>query len=85
MGCGTGLHSLALKTRYPKAKVIGIDFAEGMLTQAKKRNSWRRKVDYRQADMGNCGLADASVDLLCGFAVFQFQFAMGRRFTLSIE
>ncbi|MCF6264886.1 MAG: malonyl-ACP O-methyltransferase BioC [Xanthomonadales bacterium] len=77
MGCGTGLHSIALKNRYPKAEVIGIDFAEGMLTQAKKRNSWRRKVDYRQADMGNCGLADASVDLL--YSNFSLQWAVDLR------
>lgn len=64
MGCGTGLHSFALKTRYPKADVIGIDFAEGMLAEAKKRNRWHRKVEYRQADMAVSGLADASVDLL---------------------
>ncbi len=64
MGCGTGLHSANLKQRFPKANVIGIDFAEGMLVEAKKRNRWHRKVDYRQVDMALSGLADASVDLI---------------------
>jgi len=72
MGCGTGLHSLALKNYFPKAKVIGIDFSAAMLTEARKRNRWNRKVDYRQAEMQTSGLKDASVDLIFSNASLQW-------------
>ncbi len=77
MGCGTGLHSLELKKRYPKAEVIGIDFSNEMLGVARQRNRWHRKVKYLQADMAVTNLADASVDMI--FSNFSLQWVTDLR------
>ena len=77
MGCGTGVHSLELKKRYPKTRVIGIDFSAEMLTVARQRNRWHRKVEYLQADMAATGLADASVDMI--FSNLSLQWATDLR------
>jgi malonyl-CoA O-methyltransferase len=41
-GAGTGLGSRALKRRYPKAHVLAVDFAPGMLRAARGRRTWLR-------------------------------------------
>jgi malonyl-CoA O-methyltransferase len=63
-GAGTGLASRALKIRYPRARVLAIDSALGMLRAANRRRSWRRSFDRIQADAELLPLADASVDLI---------------------
>lgn len=63
-GCGTGLASQALKRRFPKAEVLGIDLAVPMLAQARRLRSWWRPFRLLQADVQSLPLADASVDLI---------------------
>jgi malonyl-CoA O-methyltransferase len=41
-GAGTGHGSRALKRRYPKARVLALDSALGMLRAAARQGSWRR-------------------------------------------
>ncbi len=36
LGCGTGLMLAAIKRRFPKAKLIGVDGSSGMLDQARR-------------------------------------------------
>ena len=46
IGAGTGLYSSALLTRYPKAKLTLIDFAENMLDIAKDKFSGLKDASY---------------------------------------
>ena len=63
VGCGTGHSSRALKDRFPDARVIALDLAEGMLAEAAKRQSWRRRFARVCGDVMRLPLADASIDL----------------------
>lgn len=64
VGAGTGLGSVALKRRYPKARVIAVDLAVPMLQQAGAKQAWRRRFDCVAGDASRLPLADDSVDLL---------------------
>ncbi len=64
LGAGTGQGSRALKDRYPRAQVLAIDCAPGMLRVADKRQSWRRRFGRICADAERLPLGDGSVDLL---------------------
>ncbi len=63
-GAATGHASLALKVRYPRARVLSVDSAPGMLQAAKARFTWRRRFDRVGADAEQLPLADGSVDLI---------------------
>jgi malonyl-CoA O-methyltransferase len=64
VGCGTGHSSRSLKDRFPRAQVLALDLAEGMLAQAGARQSWRRRFARVCGDLARLPLAGASVDLV---------------------
>jgi malonyl-CoA O-methyltransferase len=72
LGCGTGHSSRALKDRFPKAQVIAIDLAEGMLREARRRRSWLRRFDRVCADARRLPLTGGSVDLLFSNLMLQW-------------
>lgn len=51
LGCGTGVFLKRLKKHYPKAQVVGLDFAEGMLKQAQQSQPFFKPWLLTQADM----------------------------------
>jgi len=63
-GAGTGHGSRALKRRYPKARVLALDSALGMLRAAARQGSWRRPFARICATAERLPLADGSVDLI---------------------
>ncbi len=63
-GAGTAHASRSLKQRYPKARVIALDSAHGMLLQARRQQKWLRRFERVCADAAQLPLADASVDLV---------------------
>jgi malonyl-CoA O-methyltransferase len=63
-GAGTGHASRALKRRYPRARVIAVDAAFGMLRMARRQQSWRHGFDRICADAERLPFADQSVDLI---------------------
>ncbi len=63
-GAGTGHACRALRQRYPRARIIALDFSQGMLHAAGRRQSWRRRFDRVRAELTALPLADASVDLI---------------------
>ncbi len=63
-GAGTGHACRALRQRYPRARVIALDFSQGMLHAAGRRQSWRRRFDRVRAELTALPLANASVDLI---------------------
>jgi malonyl-CoA O-methyltransferase len=72
VGCGTGHSSRALKDRYPRAQVIALDLAEGMLAEAGRRQSWRRRFARVCGDLARLPLASASVDLVFSSLTLQW-------------
>jgi malonyl-CoA O-methyltransferase len=71
-GAGTGEATAALMKRYPKAKVIALDFALPMLHQARKRGRLMRRPVTLCADLEQLPLATASVDLIYSNAALQW-------------
>ena len=63
-GASTGHASIALKRRYPKARVIALDIAADMLREAGRRQRFRRRFDRVCADAARLPFADRSVDLV---------------------
>ncbi|MCO7225697.1 malonyl-ACP O-methyltransferase BioC [Pleionea sp. CnH1-48] len=64
LGCGTGVFTRKLKKQYSKAQVTGVDIAEGMIEQAKKKNGLFSRCEYICADLDELPFADNSIDLL---------------------
>ena len=72
MGCGTGAATRALRKRYPRARVLGLDISTGMLAMAKAGQPWLRRPHLVCADMERLPLKDASVDLLFSSLTLQW-------------
>jgi malonyl-CoA O-methyltransferase len=71
-GAGTGHASRALRRRYPKAQVIAVDSALGMLRAAARQRSWRRPFARICATAEHLPLADGSVDLILSNLMLQW-------------
>ncbi len=71
-GAGTGEATAALLKRYPKARVIALDFALPMLQEARKRGRLMRRPATVCADLEQLPLATASVDLVYSNAALQW-------------
>jgi malonyl-CoA O-methyltransferase len=63
LGCGTGHAALALGGRWPKARVIAVDFAPGMLREL-ARHDRDSRCERLCADARSLPLPDASIDLV---------------------
>lgn len=68
LGCGTGYHCAALRKQFPRARVIGVDIARGMLDVAASR--WP-EGEWLQSDAEDLSLDDASQSLI--FSNFALQ------------
>ncbi|MET0984745.1 MAG: malonyl-ACP O-methyltransferase BioC [Steroidobacteraceae bacterium] len=64
LGAGTGTGTRALKNRYPKAQVLGVDSAQRMLLQARAQRGWLRPFDLVCADAAVLPLRTAAFDLV---------------------
>jgi malonyl-CoA O-methyltransferase len=71
-GAGTGEASAALAKRYPKAKVIALDFALPMLQQARRRGRFMRRPVTLCADLEQLPLAAGSVDMIYSNVAIQW-------------
>ena len=72
LGCGTGHAIGPLMKRYPKARLIALDFAPAMLNLARRRGSWLKRPWCLCADAEALPLADQSVDLIVSNATLQW-------------
>jgi len=63
LGCGTGHAAIALANRWPKARVIALDFSPAMLRETARHNEVSR-CERLLADAFDVPLPDASVDLV---------------------
>lgn len=84
LGAGTGYCSRALGTRYPKARVVLLDLAPGMLRQARAgASAWERlrgRYAYLCGDAERLPLADASIDLAFSNLTLQWCTDLDRTF-----
>lgn len=64
VGAGSGRLTALLKKRWPQAQVIALDFALGMLREARRSASWWRPFRRVGGDAGALPFADASFDVL---------------------
>lgn len=72
IGCGTGAACAHLLKRYPKAQVIGLDFALPMLAHARKRGGWLRRPKCICGDLDHLPVAAQSVDLVFSSSAIQW-------------
>lgn len=71
LGAGTGYCSEKLLGRY-RADVVALDFAEGMLQQARRRGKMFRRPRSVCASAGRLPLADGSFDMLVSSLMLQW-------------
>jgi malonyl-CoA O-methyltransferase len=64
VGAGTGRLTAQIKKRFPRAEVIALDLAMGMLRQAKRNAGWWRPFRRVAGDAQALPFADGSMDLL---------------------
>ncbi len=81
-GCGTGFGLTLLKGRFPKARLLGLDLAHAMVSQARAREAsgpgWRRLLSRQVpahllcADMECLPLGRASLDMVWSSLALQW-------------
>jgi len=81
LGAGTGEHTARLARRYKGAQVIGLDLAEPMLKQLRRRSSWRRPLRPVCADIQSLPFADNSIDLIFSSLAMQWCNSLDDAFT----
>lgn len=70
VGCGTGRGSVALKSRFPDAKVVSLDLSGGMLAQASVAGGKEGGRWLVQGDLGRLPFPAGSADLIyCNLAL----------------
>jgi len=72
LGAGTGVATAELIRRYPRSRVLALDFALPMLFQVRARGRRFRKPHSLCADLEQLPLADRSVDLIYSNAAIQW-------------
>jgi malonyl-CoA O-methyltransferase len=71
LGCGPGAGAAALRRRYPRAQVIGIDLSQEMTRQARRAQRFWRRYACVCADACALPLAAQSVDLVFSSLMLQ--------------
>lgn len=71
LGCGTGHAWPGLGEHYPRARIIGLDLAFGMLIESRRGRWWRRER-LLCADAERLPLADGSIDLIFSSLILQW-------------
>ena len=64
LGAGTGQMVRAMRSRYPKASVVGLDLAENMLRHLPRERWWSRRRLAVAADMHALPFAGGSMDVV---------------------
>lgn len=64
LGCGSGFCTRALRKRYRKAEVIGLDIAPAMLREARRRDGWLRHSRWVGGDAERLPFTTGSFDMV---------------------
>jgi malonyl-CoA O-methyltransferase len=81
LGAGTGRTTRELKRRYPRAMVIALDLAPGMLREARRHQMRWRRFERVCGDAQRLPLAAASVDLVFSSLMLQWCEPLDEAFT----
>jgi malonyl-CoA O-methyltransferase len=71
LGCGAGAAAAALRRRYPRACVIGVDLSYAMACEARRAQRFWRRYECLCADASALPLASESVDLVFSSLMLQ--------------
>lgn len=70
VGCGTGMSTVTLQKRFPKARVVGVDSSENMLTSAREKHP---ELEFSQFDAGgDVGAIQERFDIVFSNACLQW-------------
>lgn len=72
LGAGTGHGTRALKRRFPKAQVVAVDIAPGMLERARHQSRWLRRFERVRADAYALPFRDGAFDLVFSSLMLQW-------------
>lgn len=72
LGCGTGRGTGALKRAYPKASLVALDFAPGMLREAQRYLTDALRFERVCADALRLPFSDASADVIFSNLMLQW-------------
>lgn len=66
VGTGTGAGAFAIARRFPAAEVVGVDLADGMLAEARRKTppELAGRVRFERADAARLPFTDGSFDLV---------------------
>jgi SAM-dependent methyltransferase len=66
LGTGTGQGAFAIARRFPEARVVGVDLADRMIAEAKRKTppELRDRVAFEQGDASSLAYPDGSFDLV---------------------
>ena len=66
LGTGTGEGAFAIARRFPRTEVVGVDLADAMLAEARRKMppELAERVRFENADASALPFADASLDLV---------------------
>jgi ubiquinone/menaquinone biosynthesis C-methylase UbiE len=66
LGTGTGAGALAIARRWPEAEVVGVDLAEAMLAEARRKvpAELADRISFERADASRLPFEDAAFDLV---------------------
>jgi SAM-dependent methyltransferase len=80
LGTGTGQGAFAIARRFPHAQVVGVDLAEGMLGEARRKTpaELAERVRFERGDASALPFADASFDLVAHANMIPFFDELGR-------
>lgn len=81
IGCGTGRHTNNLLKRYPKADIVGLDFALPMLRQTQRKGRWLRRPKCVCADLDQLPFAGQSFDLIFSNMAMQWSTQLAEAFS----
>lgn len=77
VGCGTGYLTVRLKEHFPQSRIIGLDFAPGMLEIARLK---QEGIDWVLADGNNLPFAQGAFDILVSNLAYQWAGDLSRAF-----
>ncbi|HET7810228.1 MAG TPA: malonyl-ACP O-methyltransferase BioC [Steroidobacteraceae bacterium] len=72
LGAGTGHATRALKRRFPRAQVVAVDIAPGMLERARHQSRWLRRFERVRADAYALPFAGGAFDLVFSSLMLQW-------------
>ena len=78
VGCGTGYLTVRFKDHFPQSKIIGLDFAQGMLEVARSK---KEDIIWILADGNHLPFSDGCFDIVISNLAYQWAEDLSRAFS----